>query len=98
MSDSIDSDTLEDWLGPAPSPEQAEYLEQQNNRRLEIKELFDDWFYEMKGFGFRAEYFWGDFDYAAETKDYKRIIKWLRTAYEMGYNASEAKFYGGTNA
>jgi hypothetical protein len=51
-------DKLTEWLGPAPSPEEAEYLEQQNKRHIEIKELFEDWFYELEGFGFRAEYFW----------------------------------------
>jgi hypothetical protein len=56
---------------------------------------FDDWFYEMEGFAFRAEYFWGDFDCAAETKDYKKIIKWLRTAYQMGYEEGQ-RLYGGT--
>jgi hypothetical protein len=88
-------DKLTEWLGPAPSPEEAEYLEQQNKRHIEIKELFEDWFYELEGFGFRAEYFWSDFDYACETKDYKRIVKWLRISYEMGYNEGQ-RLYGGT--
>lgn len=60
-----------------------------------IEKQFDDWFYEMEGYGFRSERFYDDFDYAAETKDYKKIVKWLQTAYEMGYNEGQ-RLYGGT--
>lgn len=91
----VSPDELTDWLGPAPSSEQTECLEQQNNRRLEIKELFEDWFYELVGFSFRSEWFCDDFDHATKTKDYKRIIKWLRTAYKVGYEEGQ-RLYGGT--
>jgi len=97
MSDTINADGLEDWLGEAPAPDKLEYLEQQNNRRLEIKKLFDEWFYELEGFAFRSERFWDDFDYAKESKDNKSMVKWLRTSFEMGYNACESKLYGGTD-
>lgn len=78
-------DDLTDWLGPAPSPKQIEYLEQQNNRRLKIKKLFEEWFEEMEGYSFRSERFYDDFDYAAKTGDYKMIVKWLQTSFEEGY-------------
>lgn len=56
---------------------------------------FNDWFDEMEGFSFRSERFYDDFDYAAKTKDYKMIVKWLQTAYEVGYNDGQ-RLYGGT--
>jgi len=52
---------------------------------------FDDWFYEREGFGFRAERFWSDYD----TKDQVAMMKWLRTAYQMGYEEGQ-RLYGGT--
>ena len=93
----IDPGTLEDWLGEAPAPDKLEYLEQRNNRRIEIKKQFDAWFEEMEGYSFRYERFWDDFDYAKESKDNKSMVRWLRTAFEMGYYASESKLYGGTD-
>ena len=96
MSDTIDPSTLEDWLGEAPTPDKIEYLEQQNNRRLEIKKQFDAWFDEVQGYSFRSERFWDDFDYAKETGDTRNIKRWLRTAYEMGYNEGQ-RLYGGTD-
>lgn len=56
---------------------------------------FDTWFEEMEGFSFRSERFYDDFDYAAKTKDYKMIIKWLQAAYEVGYEDGQ-RLYGGT--
>lgn len=96
MSDTIDPSTLEDWLGEAPAPDKLEYLEERNNRRIEIKKQFDAWFYELEGFAFRSERFWDDFDYAKGSKDNQSMVKWLRTAFEMGYYACESKLYGGT--
>ena len=52
---------------------------------------FNDWFYEMEGYGFRAERFWGDF----EGQDRIAMIEWLKTAYKMGYEEGQ-RFYGGT--
>ena len=98
MSDTIGSDTLEDWLGEAPAPDKLEYLEQRNNRRIEIKKQFDAWFNELEGYSFRYERFWDDFDSAKDREDYhsmKLMVKWLRTAYEMGYNEGQ-RLYGGT--
>jgi hypothetical protein len=95
MSDTIGHDTLEDWLGEAPAPDKLEYLEQQNNRRIEIKKQFDAWFEEMEGYSFRYERFWDDFDYAKESKDNRSMVKWLRTAFEIGYDAG-SKLYGET--
>jgi hypothetical protein len=96
MSDIINPDTLEDWLGEEPAPDKLEYLEQQNNRRLEIEKQFDEWFGEMEGYSFRYERFWDDFDYAKESRNNQSMVKWLRTAFEVGYYASESKLYGGT--
>jgi hypothetical protein len=56
---------------------------------------FDAWFDEMEGFSFRSERFYDDFDYAAKMKDYKMIVKWLQTAYEVGYEDGQ-RLYGGT--
>jgi len=52
---------------------------------------FDDWFYEMEGYGLRAERFWSDYD----AKDQIAMMKWLRTAHQMGYEEGQ-KLYGGT--
>ena len=93
MSDTIDPGTLEDWLGEAPAPDKLEYLEERNNRRIEIKKQFDAWFEEMEGYSFRYERFWDDFDYAKESKNNQLMVKWLRTSFEMGYNACEAKLH-----
>ena len=100
MIDTINADGLEDWLGEAPAPDKLQYLEERNNRRIEIKKQFDAWFGELEGYSFRYERFWDDFDEAKNKKDYnsmKLMVKWLRTAFEMGYCASESKLYGGTD-
>jgi hypothetical protein len=94
--EAMNADGLEDWLGEAPAPDKLQYLEERNNRRIEIRKQFDEWFEEMEGYSFRYERFWDDFDYAKESKDNRSMVKWLRTAFEMGYNASESKFYGET--
>ena len=52
---------------------------------------FDAWFYEMEGYGFRAERFWSDYD----VKDQVAMMEWLRTAYQMGYEEGQ-RLYGGT--
>jgi len=46
---------------------------------------FDDWFYEMEGYGFRAERFWDDF----ERQDRVAMIEWLKTACQMGYEKGQ---------
>ena len=35
---------------------------------------FDEWFNELVGFSFRSEWFYDDFDHAAKTNDYKKIV------------------------
>ena len=65
-------------------------------QKREIKKQFNAWFEEMEGYSFRYERFWDDFDYAKGSKDTQSMVKWLRTAFEMGYYASESKIYGGT--
>ena len=66
-------------------------------QKREIKKQFNAWFEEMEGYSFRYERFWDDFDYAKGSKDTQSMVKWLRTAFEMGYYASESKNYGGTD-
>jgi hypothetical protein len=73
----------------------AEERQSMNAKQLEIDKQFDDWFEEMEGYSFRYERFWDDFDYAKESKDNRSMVQWLRTAFEMGYNAG-SKLYGGT--
>lgn len=94
MSNTINADGLEDWLGEAPAPDKLQYLEERNNRRLEIKKQFDEWFEELEGYSFRYERFWDDFDYAKESKENQCMVKWMRTAFAMGYNACESKING----
>ena len=93
----IDADGLEDWLGEALAPDKLQYLEERNNRRIEIKKQFDVWFGEMEGYSFRYERFWDDFDYAKESKNNQLMVKWLRSAFQVGYDACESKLYGGTD-
>lgn len=52
---------------------------------------FDDWFYEMEGFGFRSERCVSDFD----AQNWSTMLEWLKTAYEVGYENSQ-RLYGGT--
>jgi len=73
----------------------AEKRESINAKKLEIDKQFDEWFYELEGFVFRSERFWDDFDYAKDFKDTQSMVKWLRTAFEIGYDAG-SKLYGGT--
>jgi hypothetical protein len=100
MSNTIDPSTLEDWMGEEPAPDRTSgYLELERNQsyvKLKSRKQFDEWFEEMEGYSFRYERFWDDFDYAKGSKNNQSMVKWLRTAFEMGYNASESKFYGGT--
>jgi hypothetical protein len=56
-----------------------------------MEEEFDDWFYEMEGFVFRAERFWDDVELLKKPE----ILEWMRTAFKMGYNAGQ-QLYGGT--
>ena len=75
----------------------AAQREAMNAQKRKIEKQFDAWFEEMEGYSFRYERFWDDFDYAKESKDNKSMVRWLRTAFEMGYYASESKLYGGTD-
>ena len=74
----------------------ASQREAMNAQKRKIEKQFDAWFEEMEGYSFRYERFWDDFDYAKGSKDTQSMVKWLRTAFEMGYYASETKLYGGT--
>jgi len=46
---------------------------------------FDDWFYEMEGFGLRSERCASDFD----AQNWNTMVEWLRTAYQMGYEKGQ---------
>jgi hypothetical protein len=74
--------------------EVAAQREAMNAQKLQIEKEFDEWFEELEGYSFRYERFWDDFDYAKESKDNKSMVKWLRTSFEMGYNACESKING----
>jgi hypothetical protein len=74
----------------------AAQREAMNAQKRKIEKQFDAWFEEMEGYSFRYERFWDDFDYAKESKNNQLMVKWLRTAFEMGYNAG-SKLYGGTD-
>lgn len=82
---SIDPSLLEDWMNEPLSEEKRKELEILNSQKLEVKKQFDEWFYELEGFSFRYERFWDDFDYAKDSKDNRSIVKWLRSAFEVGY-------------
>lgn len=75
----------------------ASQREAMNAQKRKIEKQFDAWFEEMEGYSFRYERFWDDFDYAKASKDTKSMVRWLRTAFEMGYCACESKLYGGTD-
>jgi len=85
----------EEYLTHEEMLEIAEQRESMNVKKLEIDKQFDEWFEEMEGYSFRYERFWDDFDYAKASKDNRSMVQWLRTAFEMGYNAG-SKLYGGT--
>jgi len=85
----------EEYLTHEEMLEIAEERQSMNAKQLEIDRQFDEWFYELEGFVFRSERFWDDFDYAKDSKDTQSMVQWLRTAFEMGYDAG-SKLYGGT--
>ena len=74
----------------------ASQREAMNAQKCKIEKHFDAWFEKMEGYSFRYERFWDDFDYAKGSKDNQLMVKWLRSAFEVGYYASESKIYGGT--
>ena len=85
----------EEYLTHEEMLEIAEQRESMNAKKLEIDKQFDEWFEEMEGYSFRYERFWDDFDYAKDSKDNQSMVKWLRSAYEVGYNDGQ-RLYGGT--
>jgi len=72
----------------------AAQRESMNVQKRKIEKQFDAWFNELVGFSFRSEWFDDDFDYAKESKDNQIMVKWLRTAFEMGFYACESKING----
>ena len=61
---------------------------------------FEDWFDEMEGFGFRSERIQSDLQcsFADPFKRSQVVRKWLRTAWEMGYNTAGSQFKRSPNA
>lgn len=49
---------------------------------------FDEWLDEVENFSSRAERLLAEFEYA---EDGHRFIKWLKAAYDVGYNAGKDK-------
>ena len=79
--------------------EVAAQREAMNAKKLEIEKQFDEWFGELEGYSFRYERFWDDFDQAKNKNDYytvKSMVQWMKTAFAMGYYASESKINGET--
>lgn len=65
------------------------------NNITETEEIFEEWFNELEGFSYRSERFWDDFYYASRSGDTKSMTNWLKTAFQVGYDAAQ-KSYGGT--
>ena len=74
----------------------AAQREAMDAQKLEIDKQFDEWFYELEGFVFRSERFWDDFDYAKGSKNNQSMVKWLRSAFQVGYEQGQ-RLYGGTD-
>jgi hypothetical protein len=47
---------------------------------------FENWFHELELYSFRSERFLDDFDHAIVTKEHDVMIRWLKAAYDAGYN------------
>ena len=52
---------------------------------------FEEWFEELEGYSFRSERFYDDFEYASKSGDTKVIVKWLMSAFQVGYNQGYQK-------
>jgi len=77
--------------------EVAAQREAMNAKKRKINKQCDEWLEELEGYSFRYERFWDDFDQAKDKNDYhtmKIMVRWLRTAFEMGYCACESKING----
>jgi len=55
---------------------------------------FNTWFYELEGSKPRHEKIIDDLKQCVEKGETKRIMKWLKIAYEQGYNEAYSKGYG----
>jgi hypothetical protein len=52
-------------------------------------EAFYAWFYELEGFGFRADRLWEDLGNNEEL--YDKMLPWLKAAYEIGKQDKELR-------
>jgi hypothetical protein len=57
--------------------------------KKEIENEFNEWFEEVENYSYRSERFLDDVDYASKIHDYKIMIAWLQSAFEMGYNVGQ---------
>lgn len=80
--------TVTEPTKPAPTEQSIARTQRETTitKELMTEDKFLNWFDELEGFVFRSERFYDDFDHAAKTTDYASIVKWLQSAYEVGYN------------
>jgi len=83
----------EEYLTHEEMLEIASQREAINAQKRKIEKQFDEWFEELEGYSLRYERFWDDFDYAKESKNNQLMVKWLRTAFQVGYDACETKLH-----
>jgi len=57
----------------------------------EDTKAFDEWFYEQEGFGLRCERFYDDVDQAVRMSRHDVVVKWLRVAYDLGYERGRSE-------
>ncbi len=53
---------------------------------IENNEKFENWFYEIEGFGFRSERFYNDCEYGNN----ECLRNWLKAAYDLGFEAGRS--------
>lgn len=55
-------------------------------------QTFDEWMDEIENFSSREERFWGEFPRSWFATSYHRhvLMKWMRTAYDVGFTAGDA--------
>ena len=80
----IDDDTLNDWLGDLErKKERIRAQSKQVASYIKSNEQFEEWFYQIEGFGFRAERFYSDCEYG----NTECLRNWLKAAYDLGFEA-----------
>ena len=49
---------------------------------------FDEWFNEQLSYSLRSEWFFNEAEVAGKPGNAEPLVKWLKAAYEEGYNQS----------